>query len=74
MNPLLHTTVELEAGRAARTTMLNKDEMLSVKGLGLLTLKPMIYCANVAEGDLADQGANNVHVQVRADVSLSQDW
>ena len=26
-----------------------------MKGLGLLTFKPMIYCANVAEGDLADK-------------------
>ncbi len=56
--------VELEAGRAARTAQLNKDEAASVKGLGLLTLKPMIYCANVAEGDLADQGASNSHVKV----------
>ena len=58
--------VELEAGRAARTAVLNKDEAASVKGLGLLTLKPMIYCANVAEGDLADQGASNHHVKVGA--------
>ena len=44
--------------------------MLSVKGLGLLTLKPMIYCANVSEGDLADQGAKNTHVKVRAAYGL----
>lgn len=37
---------------------------MAVKGLGLLTLKPLIYAANVMEDDLADQGANNTHVQV----------
>jgi ribosome-binding ATPase YchF (GTP1/OBG family) len=36
-----------------------------VKGLGLLTLKPLIYAANVSEDDLGNHGANNVHVQVR---------
>jgi ribosome-binding ATPase YchF (GTP1/OBG family) len=36
-----------------------------VKNLGLLTLKPLIYAANVGEDDLGNQGANNVHVQVR---------
>jgi obg-like ATPase 1 len=35
-----------------------------VKGLGLLTLKPLIYAANVGEDDLGNHGANNVHVQV----------
>ncbi len=26
-------------------------------------MKPMVYAANVAEGDLASQGESNVHVQ-----------
>jgi obg-like ATPase 1 len=43
---------------------LNEDESLLVKGLGLLTLKPLIYAANVSEDDLGNHGANNVHVQV----------
>lgn len=34
-----------------------------MKGLFLLTMKPVTYAANVAEGDLADAGAGNVHVQ-----------
>ena len=29
----------------------------------LLTAKPVIYAANVAEDDLADDGASNAHVQ-----------
>ncbi|KAG2424041.1 hypothetical protein HXX76_014863 [Chlamydomonas incerta] len=55
--------VAIEAGKGARTAPLTKDEAVAVKGLGLLTLKPLIYAANVTEDDLADQGANNTHVQ-----------
>lgn len=44
--------------------MLTEDEAAIVKGLGLLTLKPLIYAANVSEDDLGNHGANNVHVQV----------
>ena len=42
---------------------LNEDEALLVRGLQLLTMKPMIYAANVAEADLADAGAGNAYVQ-----------
>lgn len=60
---LRKVTVELEAGRGARAAVLNEDELLLVKGLGLLTLKPLIYAANVGEDDLGNHGANNMHVQ-----------
>lgn len=53
------------AGKGARSASLSDDEALLVKGLGLLTLKPLIYAANVSEDDLGNHGANNVHVQVR---------
>ena len=53
------------AGKGARAAALNEDESILVKGLGLLTLKPLIYAANVSEDDLGNHGANNVHVQVR---------
>ena len=37
-----------------------------MKDYNLLTAKPTIYAANVAEDDLADDGASNQHVaQVR---------
>jgi hypothetical protein len=46
---------QLEAGRGARSATLNADEALAVKNLGLLTLKPLIYAANVGEDDLGNQ-------------------
>ncbi len=53
----------LENGLPARAIELNEDEKPLVKVLCLLTIKPMIYAANVSEDDLATQGADNVHVQ-----------
>lgn len=47
----------LDQNQPARAVQLNDDERALVKGLQLLTMKPMIYAANVSEGDLADQGA-----------------
>ena len=49
----------LNQNQPARAVPLNEEEGTLVKGLQLLTMKPMIYAANVAETDLADQGASN---------------
>jgi len=46
----LHAT--LNAGRMARETILEKDEIAIAKTLQLLTYKPILYCANVAEDQL----------------------
>jgi ribosome-binding ATPase len=43
----------LQAGGAARTVKLTEDEALSIKALGLMTAKPVIYAANVSETDLS---------------------
>lgn len=40
-------------GRPARSAGLTADEKESIKSLMLLTLKPVIYAANVADSDLA---------------------
>jgi GTP-binding protein YchF len=54
----------LSDGKPARTVPLTEDEAFSIKSLGLLTLKPVIYAANVSEDDLA---SGNAYVeQVRA--------
>ncbi len=46
----------LEEGTPARRLGLSEDEKKSVKDLALLTLKPVLYCANVAESDLPGGG------------------
>jgi GTP-binding protein YchF len=40
-------------GKAARSAGLNAEELELIKGMMLLTLKPVIYAANVADSDLA---------------------
>jgi len=47
----------LESGEPARSVSLTDDEAKSIKALGLLTLKPIIYAANVSESDLASGNA-----------------
>ncbi|NJR31996.1 MAG: redox-regulated ATPase YchF, partial [Chamaesiphon sp. CSU_1_12] len=49
--------VDLNAGKPARQVTLSDEESDSIKGLGLLTRKPMIYAANVSEEDLATGNA-----------------
>lgn len=44
----------LDLGKPARGVDLDEDEAFSVKSLGLLTRKRMIYAANVADEDLAE--------------------
>lgn len=46
-----------DEGKAARSVDLSEEELDSVKGLGLLSSKPIIYAANVADEDLATGNA-----------------
>lgn len=53
----------LEEGKLAKTFETeDEDEKEWFGGYNLLTAKPVIYAANVAEEDLADDGAQNVFV------------
>lgn len=54
----------LEDGKMAITMELeNEDEEAWMGTYNLLTQKPVIYAANVAEDDLENDGADNSHVQ-----------
>ena len=50
----------LEDGKLARTLPLEEEERKAAREFFLLTMKPMMYVANVAEED--GDGANNPHV------------
>lgn len=58
----------LEEGRMAKSLELeDEDEKEFVASLNLLTYKPVIFAANVGEGELKDDGGSNVYVkQVRS--------
>lgn len=78
--------VALDEGKPARNVDLDDEEALSVKSLGLLTRKKMIYAANVADGDLAEgndmveklreiaaaEGANVVVVSAQVEAELCE--
>ncbi len=54
----------LEANNAARSLVTDdEDEIKFRKEFNLLTDKPVIYAANVEDGDLADDGASNDQVK-----------
>lgn len=48
----------LAGDRPLRTLELRPKEGAALKGYGFLTLKPVLYCANVDEADLADGGGD----------------
>ena len=56
----------LEEGHPARTVALTDDERFAIRSLGLLTLKPVIYAANVSENDLATGNAHVEKIRARA--------
>jgi hypothetical protein len=53
----------LSDGKAARSADLTEEELASFSDMPLLTLKPVIYVANVSEDEAAGQVENNPHYQ-----------
>lgn len=63
---LLKIREALENEQPARSVELTEDEAKVIKGLHLLTIKPMLYVANVAEDEVATANDNKYVQQVRA--------
>ena len=61
----------LEDGEPARKVGLTKDELPLIKELNLLTLKPIIYIANVSE-DEAKEGAQVVAVSAKIEAEIAE--
>lgn len=55
----------LNAGKPARSVELDEEEQLLVKSFSLLTMKPMIYVANMSEEDIADPDQNTYYQLVK---------
>lgn len=63
----------LEAGKMAKSMEIDdEDELALMKEYNLLTYKPVIYAANVAEDDLADDGDSNGHVSAVREFAASE--
>lgn len=52
----------LESGKSARSVELSDEEKEIVKELSLLTMKPILYAANVSEDDFSNGIENNPYV------------
>ncbi len=59
---LIRIKQTLEDGNLVRTMDFDEEEQEIVDSLTLLTAKPVLYAANVAEDDLADDGESNKYV------------
>src|SRR5215211_5900452 len=57
----------LQAGKSARTLQLSAEDAKQVATFGLLTVKPVLYCCNVGEGDLPKGNAWSDAVKARAE-------
>jgi len=60
----------LEGGKPARTLEVSADDQPVLKNLFLLTTKPVIYCANIAEGELGQE--ENDYVKALRQVAESE--
>lgn len=60
----------LEAGQAARTLDFNEEEEKIAKQLFLLTMKPVLYVANVQEADAAR--GDNIYVETVRDIAEAE--
>ncbi len=64
----------LESGRMAKSMEAgDEDELELLRSYNLLTYKSVIYAANVAEGDLADDGVSNSHVEAVRHFAAGED-
>lgn len=54
-----------EAEKPARTVDFSEEQLKIAKGLHLLTIKPVLYVANVGEDDVADPSSNEYVQKVR---------
>ena len=55
--------VSLDAAKPARSLNLTADELTLIRDANLLTLKPVLYVANVAEDELTSENANVAKVR-----------
>lgn len=71
---LVRVKEHLESGRMAKSMDLeDEDEQELMRSYNLLTYKPVIYAANVAEEDLADDGGSNAYVTAVRQFAAGED-
>ena len=64
--------ISLDAAKPARSLNLTDDELTLIRDANLLTLKPVLYVANVAEDELTSENANVAEVRKLAETEGAQ--
>ena len=62
----------LEEGKSIRSLSFDDNEKAILKNFSLLSVKPIIYVANVNEDDMLDEGKNNEYVKVLNDFAKQE--
>lgn len=62
----------LEEGKSIRSLSFNDNEKAILKNFSLLSVKPIIYVANVNEDDMLDEGKSNEYVKVLDDFAKNE--
>ena len=62
----------LEEGKPARSLDYTKEEMAIMKEISLISLKPVLYAANVSEDDFSKGIENNKYVKLVVDLAKSE--
>ena len=62
----------LEEGKSARSLDYSDEELEIMKEIALISMKPVIYAANVAENDFAEGIENNKFVNIVKDFAASE--
>ena len=62
----------LEEGKSIRSLSFNDNEKAILKNFSLLSVKPIIYVANVNEDDMLDEGKSNEYVKVLNDFAKQE--
>ncbi len=69
---LKHLKEEMETGKTAREVGLSDEEKELLKDLSLLTLKPVIYAANLSEEDLKQGGESNEYFKLLTELAKKE--
>ena len=62
----------LEEGKPARSFDMTEDELESLKETPLLSLKPVIYAANLSEADFTNNIENSVHYKTVCEIAKAE--
>ena len=63
---------ELEEGKTAREVDLSEEELACLSDISLLTLKPIIYAANLSEDEIRNGGNDNEYYHVLEEIAAKE--